>query len=283
VITVGLPCYNEARNLPGLLDDVLAQELDDELEILIVDDASDDATSAIASAFAARDARIRVQGHAVRRGSTAAWNSVFAHSRGDVLVRLDGDVRLANAMVIGRLAAPLRERPVEPRLSYCAVVPRDPPATWVARGTGFIYRYIARQNAMGRATPESLLCAVLGASVGFYRDFRIPETIVANDYFTARSAASRGVRIDIVDAIATIKPSSTLEDFRRQARRMAGAHRQIDDALGETPRTAFAALPAIVVQGIFDPFGAASFLRLRSEIRVGAANETAWETAESTK
>ena len=282
MITVGVPCYNEARNLQALLDDLAAQELNDELEIIIVDDASDDDTLLIAESFASRDHRARVHRHTERRGSTAGWNSVFELARGDALVRLDGDVRL-DRNVVGALAAPLLSHPDQPRLSYCAVVPRDPPTTWVARGTGFIYRYIDRQNQMSRATPESLLCAVLGATRGFYADFRIPSTIVANDYFTARTANRQRVPVEIVDAVATIKPASTLADFQRQARRMAGAHKQIDEALGNSPRDKFASLPAIVLEAVRDPLGAASFLQLRREIRGGASNETAWEIAESTK
>jgi glycosyltransferase involved in cell wall biosynthesis len=283
LITIGIPCFNEGRNIAGLLDDVLAQRTADEIEVVVVDDCSTDDTPAIVERYRARDARVRMLRHERRRGSTPAWNTVFENARGDVLVRLDGDVRIADRGFVARLAEPLRMRAGEPDLAYCTVVPRDPPRSWVERGAAFIYRYIARQNRMGRATAESLFCAALAATRTFYAAFRIPDAIVANDYFTARYAFAKGYAVHVVDAVATIKPAATLADFRKQARRMAASRVQIDELLGSALPTRFASARAIVEEALRDPVGAACFLRLRREIRLGARAETAWEVADSTK
>ena len=283
MITLGIPCYNEARNLPGLLDDLLRQAAGADFQFVLVDDASSDSTLQILEAYRARDPRIEIVRHEVRRGSTAAWNSIFEHARGDVLIRIDGDVRIGDPDFVATLARPLRANPGEPRLSYCSVVPRERPTTWVERGSGFIYRYIARQNAMGRWTPESLFCAVLGATRAFYADFRIPEGIVANDYYTARYALSRQLSVVIADTCATIKPAASLADFRKQGGRLASSRRQIEDVLGRTTPARLAAVPPILIEAIRDPRGAMSFLRLQSEIRPGPNTDVAWEPAETTK
>ncbi len=283
MISIGIPCYNEARNIEALVADLMAQSVPDDLEFIIVDDSSTDATPVLLERIRSRDPRVSIVQHTVRRGSTAAWNSVFAKARGDFLIRLDGDIRIADTHFIERLVEPLRRRPVQPCLSYCAVVPRANPTTWVERGSGFIYRYIARQNAMHRFTAESLFCAVLGSTRRFYETYRIPENIIANDYYTARFALDRGYPIDIVDTAATVKSAKSLEDFQKQARRFKTAHQQVETALGSAPRKHFASAPAIALEALKHPLGAFSFLRLRREFLFDETQSFAWDVAETTK
>ena len=69
-LTVVLPCYNEAERLPGTLRAYLRQLAwaPGEVEVLVVDDGSTDATRAVAEAVAATDPRVRVLGHRPNRG-----------------------------------------------------------------------------------------------------------------------------------------------------------------------------------------------------------------------
>lgn len=55
---VVIPTYNEAANLPQLIPQVLAQ--DDQLEVLVVDDASPDGTGQLADGLAQREPRVHV-------------------------------------------------------------------------------------------------------------------------------------------------------------------------------------------------------------------------------
>ena len=59
-VSVGLPVFNGARFLSRALDSLLAQRGVD-LELVICDNASTDETPAIASSYASRDPRVRVQ------------------------------------------------------------------------------------------------------------------------------------------------------------------------------------------------------------------------------
>lgn len=85
-VTVVIPAWNAADDLPACLDGVVAQEYPD-LEILVVDDASTDATAEIA----ASRPRVRVLRSPENRGPAAARNRGIAAARGDVLVFLDAD------------------------------------------------------------------------------------------------------------------------------------------------------------------------------------------------
>jgi len=88
LITIVMPTYNRARTLRQAIDSVLRQTEED-WELIVVDDGSDDGTDEVLGAL--RDERIRVLRHAGNRGVTAALNTGLDHARGDWFTRLDSD------------------------------------------------------------------------------------------------------------------------------------------------------------------------------------------------
>jgi glycosyltransferase involved in cell wall biosynthesis len=283
-LTVGIPCFNEERNLPALFRDLSRQKLPAELsvEFLIVDDGSDDRTAKITREAALRDARVRLVRHAQRSGSTAAWNTVFSEARGDLLVRIDGDVRLSDVDFLAVLLAD-HARDTVPTVRYAVVLP-TPSHTLVQAGAAFIYAYLARQNTMGHGTSATLFCAEVSLPRALYAELRLPENITANDFYLARLCAARGWPIGISRARLLVKASATFADFRRQAGRCRGAHEQVLDLLGPWRQPRFAALPAITVTALLRPLGFIVFLALcllcRNERFVPTVM---WESAQSTK
>ena len=51
VISICIPTYNRSRMLAELLDSIVAQELPDDIEVIVSDDASSDDTAEIAEAY----------------------------------------------------------------------------------------------------------------------------------------------------------------------------------------------------------------------------------------
>ena len=92
-LTVVLPCYNEAERLPGTLRAYLRQLswAPGEVEVLVVDDGSTDATRAVAEAVAATGPRVRVLGHRPNRGKGFAVRAGMLAGRGDLVVFADAD------------------------------------------------------------------------------------------------------------------------------------------------------------------------------------------------
>ena len=70
-VSIGLPVYNAERYLRESLDSLLAQTFCD-FEVVVCDNASEDATAAIAEDYARRDPRVRV--HRADRNHGLAWN-----------------------------------------------------------------------------------------------------------------------------------------------------------------------------------------------------------------
>jgi glycosyltransferase involved in cell wall biosynthesis/SAM-dependent methyltransferase len=90
VVSVVMPTRNRASLLPRALDSVLTQSFR-ELELIVVDDASTDATPAVLSACAARDERVRVLRLATAVGGAAARNRGVDVARGEFIAFLDDD------------------------------------------------------------------------------------------------------------------------------------------------------------------------------------------------
>jgi glycosyltransferase involved in cell wall biosynthesis len=103
-VSVVIPARDEARTLGRTLDAVFAQEVPGvEIEVLVVDDGSQDATAAVASGTGARVLRL---GPGDRGGSPgAARNRGAAAATGDPVVFLDADCAPAPGWLETLLAA----------------------------------------------------------------------------------------------------------------------------------------------------------------------------------
>lgn len=81
LVSIGLPVYNGERFLPQALDSLLGQTLGD-LELIVSDNASTDATREICLAYAAHDARVRYLRQESNIGAMRNWNFVALQARG---------------------------------------------------------------------------------------------------------------------------------------------------------------------------------------------------------
>lgn len=102
LISVIIPVFNGERFVAEAIESVLAQQIpDNELEILVVDDGSTDATAARATAFGGRVTYL----YQPNRGAAAARNAGIARARGALLGLLDADDLYAPGMLAATRAA----------------------------------------------------------------------------------------------------------------------------------------------------------------------------------
>lgn len=108
-VSMVMPVHNGARWLADAIASVLAQDFAD-FELILVDDASRDASSGIMAAAAARDPRVRLLRLDVNVGLPAALNHGFAAARG-ALHSWTSDDNLLRPPMLGRLVAALDAHP----------------------------------------------------------------------------------------------------------------------------------------------------------------------------
>jgi glycosyltransferase involved in cell wall biosynthesis len=149
LISVIIPAYRAAAYLGEAIDSVFAQT-HRPLEVIVVDDGSDDGTGAVASAFGDRVRLVRQE----RGGTGAARNTAVGLARGAYLAFLDADDRFPPAKLEHQLA-PLELDPeldmvfghvrefVSPELPpevQAGIRPPAPPSPWAAPNLMLIRR-----------------------------------------------------------------------------------------------------------------------------------------------
>ncbi|MGH8090480.1 MAG: glycosyltransferase family 2 protein [Rudaea sp.] len=109
-LTVAIPLYNEAENIPILYERVRGalQALGRRWELILVDDGSSDGSGALLDKIAADDARVVVLHFRRNYGQTAAFMAGIDHARGAIIIPMDGDLQ-NDPDDIGKLLAKLDE------------------------------------------------------------------------------------------------------------------------------------------------------------------------------
>lgn len=90
LVSVVMPSHNHERFIAQSIASVLGQEFDD-LELIIVDDASKDASREIIERYAAEDSRIRVIFHDANCGISKTSNDGIDAAKGKFIARNDSD------------------------------------------------------------------------------------------------------------------------------------------------------------------------------------------------
>lgn len=103
-ISICIPTYNGARYLEACLDSVLSQTYKD-IEILVVDDGSTDATLEILERYAASDERIRLVRNENNLGLVGNWNYCIELAQGEWIKFVFQDDLIARTCVEEMLAA----------------------------------------------------------------------------------------------------------------------------------------------------------------------------------
>ena len=103
LVSIVTPAYNAERFVGAAIESVRAQTHPD-LEMLVVDDVSTDATAAVVERHAAEDARVRLLRRAANGGPAASRNTALEAAAGRWIAFLDSD----DAWLPDKLEAQLR-------------------------------------------------------------------------------------------------------------------------------------------------------------------------------
>lgn len=174
-VTVGIAIHDEATEIGPRIDDVLAQELEGELEVIVGSDGSTDGSDDIVAQVAVREPRVRLLS-LPRGGQTATQNAILGAAAGDVVVLTDAETRF-QAGCIKALTQPFADRRVG--CTTGVLEWRNEGASPTTRHEGLYWRY---EQAVRRVeTRAGWLTAVTGALLAVRRD--LVEPVPAHSSF----------------------------------------------------------------------------------------------------
>lgn len=114
-VSVVIPSYNYAHYLPECVQSALSQATPElEVEVLVIDDCSGDATPVVGERLAAGDPRVEFRRHQKNRGHLATYDEGLAWAHGDYCVILSAD----DLLVSGALARAARVLDAHPTVGF---------------------------------------------------------------------------------------------------------------------------------------------------------------------
>ena len=102
-VSVIIPCYNYGHFLPCAIESALNQN-DVDVEVIVVDDASSDASAAVAAEYAKYDRRVSVEVNTRNLGPVVTFNRGLLRASGEFIIRLDADDALSPNSIVRAVA-----------------------------------------------------------------------------------------------------------------------------------------------------------------------------------
>lgn len=219
-VSVIIPAFNEAKVIETSVARVLASE-DVRLEVIVVDDGSTDATSAIVARAFADEPRVRLM-TLPNGGKAAALNQALKVAGGDYIVALDADTQF-EPLTIARLARWFDDPEIGAVAGNAMVGNRVNLVTrWQA------VEYITAQNLERRALTRFDAVTVVPGAVGAWRREALddvggyPLDTLAEDQDLTIAIQRAGWRIALdVDAVAWTEAPESFAALSKQRYRWA--------------------------------------------------------------
>lgn len=215
-VSVIVPCYDYAGFLPRCVASVLDQRGVD-VQVLVIDDCSNDGSATVARRLAAADPRVAVRSHDVNRGHIATYNEGLAWADGDYVVLISADDQLTPG-ALARATAVMQANPavgmVYGRPLYAPSDEPMPTPTGRWRGTTIWsgHRWIDQRCRTGTnciSSPEVVVRTSVHRAVGRYES-DLPHSGDLELWLRIAAVADIGYVRGVPQAIYRVHPRSML-------------------------------------------------------------------------
>lgn len=204
LVSVVVPNYNNSAFLSVCLDSILGQS-HAELEVLVSDDASTDASAEIIRAHAEQDPRLRPIFQKRNLGVAANRDSAIRAARGDYVTTLDSDDLYLDRNKIAREVELLRGAPAGATIAFSCIVLMDSQGVPLAKQPrpdlreGIILEEILQRSCM---IPRDFLfthgqylaAGGLDAAIPMYEDWDLKIRLARDNAFFCTGCAGIGYR-----------------------------------------------------------------------------------------
>ncbi len=288
-ISVGIPAYNEEKNIKRIIQSVLHQEENNFFlkEIIVVSDGSSDKT--IEKAREIKESRITLIAEKERKGKSTRLNQIFSRFKGDVLFIIDADTMIKDTHLFESI---LKQSHLErDGLISVEAVPLS--------GSSFFEKCVnynvrlqmdVRRKWKKGCNYLAFRGVFLGLDGNFARKIVLPETLVNNDtyfYFLARSYNFMPRYLPKLKVY--YKSPVSFHDHLLQSTRFQSSKQELRKfvPLDETEYVlpTYLVLKALIKFFIMNPiyFSAYLYILIKTRIARNKAIDSRWTVASSTK
>jgi len=222
-ITVGIPSYNERRNIVNLLRAIEEQQTPI-FEVLISDDSSDNTPSLVRNFAQHSLLDIQLFHHDTRRGAAAAWNEILQRAAGDTVVLYDADT-IPHPSCTEQLVSH-----IQGNVGICASNSQPVQAAGIAgRASVFISKWL-RSVRLARLSQYTVMGRAVAINSDEAKKIEIPIDMIAIDLYIQCKILEMGRDVIYNDsAIVYFKPANDMQDLASQVIRAINGHYQIKE------------------------------------------------------
>lgn len=235
-VSVIVPVYNIAEDLPRCAESVLNQTYD-AVELILVDDGSTDGSSDVCDLYALQDSRVKVI-HQKNAGVSAARNAGIEKSSGEYITFLDSDDYL-EAVIYEKMVTALESENLD--IVACGVFSNDTPIQHFDREET---RIVSREEAIRDVVTdraESVFCGAVWNKL-YRRSLRDqlvfdPSLLMAEDMLVTLQALMAAQRIGCISLCGyhyVQRPGSMVHSYKKNKCSSAKAHEKMAELLTQS-------------------------------------------------
>ena len=217
-VTIGIPTYNEEKNIGKLLNFLTTKlKTDDRVRIiqLIISDDSTDRTPDIVKKFQERYPFIELYHHEKRLGQTLSINEIFKRAKGDVLVILEADIMINDETLILKLVEPfIRDPNVGLVGGRPILIEEKGVIAAICASRYYIWDYVrCNFKDKQKGNPWIANSRILALSRKLYKDIELPPLPGADELIWCMNKLKGYKEIFRSDAIVYFKEAGNLRDM----------------------------------------------------------------------
>lgn len=288
-VTVGIPAYNEEKNIKKLLLSILEQkEVGFSIEkIIVLIDGATDQTEQQASRIKSK--KLVIRNDKKRKGKTERINQLIQMLSSDILVLLDADVVLKTSDTITNLIKPLEDSSVG--LTGGKLIQENNKTFWEKS----IYRTVTVYEAYLESIRNgnnifAIKGPLLALSKSLAKKIHIPADVYANDAYLYFACITKGYTFRYTkNANAWYKVPSNFKDQVAQNNRFASAEKNLSKYFGNIVKKEYTQEPRLlyllmIKAFIQDPIHSFAIFLVNQYSKKQSENQSPkWKTVTSTK
>lgn len=204
MITIAIPALNEAKHIGALLDSLAVQDFNEDIEVIVADAGSTDATREVVESYGNRFARVEV----VPGGMPAVGRNHAARAgAGDPIFFIDADIIIPDHAFLQESVAYFREHNLA--VAAALLVPRSE-KTIDKLGT---HALNVIHRVMQFAWPGGIMCVVARRDV-FEKVGGYPEDVLISEDYDFVAACAKHGRCGILQLPVTFSVRRLEKDGR---------------------------------------------------------------------